>query len=564
MAQCPHLINGKCGVTGNFLEPERIRKICDKEWSWNKNYFRCGYFFEELWNQHVILDLRTENAKQKFSNLARLNSKETLDLLKTAYGGQIERCENCKQNVPKLCHFHEFLLQKTVFLLQQVNGFSSVTPINFGMREHGPYSDELGSLLTREQVLEGWVDGKDVRSTKLRPDEREVTTKLISMYSRLGYDELEIFASRVFWEVSGAQIVERPAKVELSHQVELPSQKDDLAEIVTSHWQPLQPSVDRVITALSGKYSDVEVWRAEMPVIRDTLSAISNKLGNDFVLQKGLGHGSSGITVLVIDNSLKDIRGNGLPVVLKLPRPKNGKFSVTNLEIVSGEIATLCSLNHENIVRVLRANHSVVGSVRIPWYLMEYIENCQTLQEFVDDKPKAADLVSVLLDVSMGLTYLHGQKIVHCDIKPENILVKRSGPYRGYVGDLGYAHLIADDPREILVRFTPRTAHHYLIENMIKESDPDAATAKIPRNKLTTDLDRYALGKTLLQVLDHIEEADILDNFQLRYFKQIILKLLGGQPETKTLIHAVPKSVIRSITYQSTQQLVNDWTRFDA
>src|SRR5439155_6900478 len=154
-------------------------------------------------------------------------------------------------------------------------------------------------------------------------DEREVTTKLISMYSRLGYDELEIFASRVFWEVSGAQIVERPAKVELSHQVELPSQKDDLAEIVTSHWQPLQPSVDRVITALSEKYSDVEVWRAEMPVIRDACSAISKNLGNDSVLQKALGHGRRGIIVVFIVNSLKNIRANGLPVVYTLPRLKN-------------------------------------------------------------------------------------------------------------------------------------------------------------------------------------------------------------------------------------------------
>jgi serine/threonine protein kinase len=56
----------------------------------------------------------------------------------------------------------------------------------------------------------------------------------------------------------------------------------------------------------------------------------------------------------------------------------------------------------------------------------------------------------VALGVAAGLQYLHAQEIVHCDIKPANILLDER--YRPKIGDFGLATLIA--PGQYLDRGT--------------------------------------------------------------------------------------------------------------
>lgn len=50
-------------------------------------------------------------------------------------------------------------------------------------------------------------------------------------------------------------------------------------------------------------------------------------------------------------------------------------------------------------------------------------------------------------EVLLGLRHLHRLRIVHCDIKPDNILIGRDGRLK--IADLGIAHF-ADSPADFL------------------------------------------------------------------------------------------------------------------
>ncbi|KAJ7328719.1 kinase-like domain-containing protein [Mycena albidolilacea] len=75
-----------------------------------------------------------------------------------------------------------------------------------------------------------------------------------------------------------------------------------------------------------------------------------------------------------------------------------------------------------------------------------------TITEFLRDEPDA-DRLSLILDVALGLQYLHEQNVVHGDLKAINILVTPS--QRACIGDFGLASII----NTMSVRFTHSTGN---------------------------------------------------------------------------------------------------------
>ncbi|KAJ7713718.1 kinase-like domain-containing protein [Mycena olivaceomarginata] len=80
-----------------------------------------------------------------------------------------------------------------------------------------------------------------------------------------------------------------------------------------------------------------------------------------------------------------------------------------------------------------------------PW-----LENGNVM-EFLRKKPLNIDRLSLILDVALGLEYLHEQKIVHGDLKGINILVTPS--WRACIADFGLASII----NAMTVRLTTST-----------------------------------------------------------------------------------------------------------
>ena len=115
----------------------------------------------------------------------------------------------------------------------------------------------------------------------------------------------------------------------------------------------------------------------------------------------------------------------------------------------------LATLAHPNIARLLDGGATPLGR---PYLVLEYVEgqaidlHCQALQL------RAPARLSLIRMVCDAVAAAHRQLVVHCDIKPSNVLVGSDG--RAMLLDFGIAQLQeqADDPSPRALALTPRYA----------------------------------------------------------------------------------------------------------
>ncbi|MBL1174040.1 MAG: serine/threonine protein kinase [Pantanalinema sp. GBBB05] len=103
------------------------------------------------------------------------------------------------------------------------------------------------------------------------------------------------------------------------------------------------------------------------------------------------------------------------------------------------ELRFLLSLQHPNIVTCQALEHTATGR----YLVMDYCEG-GTLRSLVDEEIQLHSQQSLKLvaDVLAGLEHAHSRGIVHCDIKPENILLAvQVGGWVARISDFGIARL---------------------------------------------------------------------------------------------------------------------------
>ena len=141
------------------------------------------------------------------------------------------------------------------------------------------------------------------------------------------------------------------------------------------------------------------------------------------------------------------------PVAVKLLPPDMLTDTAAKLLEREAYILSLVSRpRHPNIVRFVGAWSGGCGRrgpTRSPLLVTELLDVDLRVLRAQAHLTKSA-MLSIFLDVSYGLCYLHEQKqpIIHRDINPSNILVKRLGPvgsshWRAKIGDFGSADLMS-------------------------------------------------------------------------------------------------------------------------
>jgi len=135
------------------------------------------------------------------------------------------------------------------------------------------------------------------------------------------------------------------------------------------------------------------------------------------------------------------MRDTGKLVALK--ELENKRFPTSKL---LRELRFLLTLRHENIV----ACSSLVHHQNYRYLVMEYCEG-GTLRDLMNYNSALSvrqcfDLVN---DILLGLEHAHAANIIHCDIKPENILLKVTNQgWQAKISDFGISRLSQEIPTE--------------------------------------------------------------------------------------------------------------------
>jgi len=108
------------------------------------------------------------------------------------------------------------------------------------------------------------------------------------------------------------------------------------------------------------------------------------------------------------------------------------------------ELRFLLSLQHQNIVGCLSLDYSQNHR----YLVMEYCE-AGTLRDLIERSPDLKTCLNLVIEILAGLHHAHSLNIIHCDIKPENVLLKLTNTgWQAKISDLGIARLAQEQAQD--------------------------------------------------------------------------------------------------------------------
>lgn len=223
-----------------------------------------------------------------------------------------------------------------------------------------------------------------------------------------------------------------------------------------------------------------------------------------------------------------------LALKVLLPHAAANRYHV---QAIAREAAICIRLRHRNIIQAYR----YFPNARYPYYVMEYFRG-QNLRiriyhhhDVVYNQP-----IKIVRQIAEGLSHLHSKRIVHKDIKPENILVDN----RGHVKIIDFA--LAEEMR-------PRWWATLLGKKRIAGTRSYMSPEQIRGQELDPRADIYALGASIYEMMcrrppftadtpnelleKHLREEAVpmrIRNPQVSEgLNQLVLRMLAKDPEDR-------------------------------
>ncbi|RHN70638.1 putative protein kinase RLK-Pelle-SD-2b family [Medicago truncatula] len=178
------------------------------------------------------------------------------------------------------------------------------------------------------------------------------------------------------------------------------------------------------------------------------------------------------------------------------------------------EVSIIGSIHHLNLVRL--KGFCADGTHRLLVY--EYMAN-NSLDKWIFKKKKGDFLLdwdtryNIAVGTAKGLAYLHedcDSKIVHCDIKPENVLL--DDHFMAKVSDFGLAKLMNREQSHVFT--TMRGTRGYL------------APEWITSYAISEKSDVYSYGMVLLEIIGGRKNYDTNESSEKSYFPSFAFKMM--------------------------------------
>jgi eukaryotic-like serine/threonine-protein kinase len=239
-------------------------------------------------------------------------------------------------------------------------------------------------------------------------------------------------------------------------------------------------------------------------------------LADRYQLERKLGEG--GMATVYLARDLRHER----QVALKVLRPELA--AVLGPQRFFSEIRVVANLQHPHILPLFDS-----GSANgLLFYVMPFVEGESLRQRLIrEPRPPLAEALRIAREAADALAYAHEQGVIHCDVKPENILLHKD---HVLVADYGIARAanIADPSSHSPVIGTPQ---YMSPEQALDNSDIDGRS------------DVYSLGCVLYEMLAGAPP------FEGRSTTSIVARHSLEQVPSLSLLHrSVPPKVQAAVT----------------
>lgn len=196
------------------------------------------------------------------------------------------------------------------------------------------------------------------------------------------------------------------------------------------------------------------------------------------------------------------------------------------------EAQSAAGLSHPNIVNV----YDVIDEGKLHYIVMELIEGI-TLKSYIAKKGKLEikESIGIAIQVAQGIAAAHEQRIIHRDIKPQNMMISKDGKVK--VADFGIARAVS---AQTLNSAAIGSVHYISPEQArggLSDERTDIYSLGITMYEMVTGRVPYEGENTVSIALAHLEDAMVppsVYNPEIPVsLERIILKCTEKKPERR-------------------------------
>lgn len=249
--------------------------------------------------------------------------------------------------------------------------------------------------------------------------------------------------------------------------------REHLDRLLDAHDTPDPLVVDETIDDIVGRMLDEKAGEVER-IPED----LAGRVFGNWRAMEEIGRGGMSV---VLRGERADERFEK-KVAIKLLPP--GPTTPGRRERLEAEIRVLARLEHPGVARLIDGGVTDEG---MPFLVMEYVDGIPITRYCERHRSSLEERIRLAMEAADALAYSHGRLVVHCDIKPSNVLVDRDG--RVKLVDFGIAAMLADEDGE------------HSIQPILRCSPAHAAPEQLKGESPAVTQDVFALGSVLYELL---------------------------------------------------------------